>query len=189
MSVSEKITDGLVNNGVITNEDRELYAYGFYTGALMLLNVVTTLVIGLIFGMVLESIVLMMVYIPLRSYSGGYHAKTAFHCYLFSTIAMLAALLGIKLIVWTGFICLIAALVTGGMIFLLSPVENANKPLDQIETVVYKKRARTIFIIFLGIALIFWSIGQKLISVCIVMTFILHSIMLILGDLKNKLSR
>ena len=186
LAISEKITDSLANSGVITTEDRELYQYGVQQGLLMILNLITTLVIGLIFGLVWQSLIFLLTYIPLRSYAGGYHARTPMKCYLFSIVIMSAALLGMKFIVWTNFICLTIGLFAAGIIFFLAPVEDSNKPLNEREIKVYKKRTRILLGSEAVIMCIFLMLQNLQLAGCFAMVFLVLSFMLILGELKNK---
>lgn len=188
ISLAERITDSFTNSGIIDAQERELYEYGLHHGLLMVVNLITTIIIGIIFGMVWESIVFMLAYIPLRTYAGGYHAKTQFRCYLLSIVLIWAALLGIKLIPWTGFICLMITLCAAAIIFFLAPVEDSNKPLSQVEIKVYGKKARTLLLLEFAILLFMMLIGQLYIASWITMVFVILSIMLILGEIKNKLN-
>ena len=52
MNVFEKITDSFIQNGVIPSEDKDLYTYGLEQGTLMVLNIATTIVIGIVLRMV-----------------------------------------------------------------------------------------------------------------------------------------
>ncbi|WP_303864846.1 accessory gene regulator B family protein [Alkalibaculum bacchi] len=76
MDVFDRITDWFIRNEVIPLEDKELYTYGLKQGSLMVLNIGTIIIIGIILKMIWQSILLMFVYIPLRTYAGGYHART-----------------------------------------------------------------------------------------------------------------
>lgn len=185
LAISEKITDSLTRSGVITTEDKELYHYGVQQGLLMILNIITTFVIGLMFGMIWQSLIFLLAYIPLRSYAGGYHAKTQIRCYLFSIIIMSAALLGIKLIPWTSFICLTTSAFGAGIIFFLAPVEDSNKPLNEREIKVYKKRTRILLLCESIVMYISIILHNLQLSGCIAIVFMLLSTMLILGELKN----
>ncbi|MDF2611656.1 MAG: putative processing-secretion protein [Lachnospiraceae bacterium] len=185
ISVTKKITDSLINNGVITYQDKDLYTYGLKQGFLMILNIITAILIGILFGMVWQSLVFLLAYIPLRTYAGGYHAKTQLRCYLFSIVIMSAALLGIKLIPLTSFICLIITLISGGVIFLLAPVEDRNKPLDQTERKVFKSRTGIILFFDIATLQLMLVLGQQQLSVCILMVLVILSIMLILGKIKE----
>ena len=73
--ISEYITQQLENENIIS-ENREIYRYGIQIGLVITLNLITSLLIGAIFGELIFSILLLAVYIPLRTYSGGYHAST-----------------------------------------------------------------------------------------------------------------
>lgn len=141
-SLSEKITHSLVRNGVINFADRELYLYGFRQGLIIILNVITIVLIGSILDMVWQSILVMMAYIPVRSNAGGYHAKTQLRCYLFSTIVLVILLLAMKSVHLTNVNCLFGTFISGTIIYFFSPVEDCNKPLNQTEVNVYKKRTR-----------------------------------------------
>lgn len=186
INVSEKIVESLITMGVVPSEDKELYKFGIIQGILMVINVLTFILIGLIFGMVWQSIVFMLAYIPIRSYAGGYHARTQLKCYLLSIASIIAVLIEIKLIPWNGYICSIISLCAGMIIFWLAPVEDSNKPFDQIEITVYKKRTRIILVLLLVVAFLFWFVGSKQNSISIIMALEVVAVMLIFGAVKNS---
>ncbi|MHC1746879.1 MAG: accessory gene regulator B family protein [Cellulosilyticaceae bacterium] len=183
--VADRIVASFIDNEVIRSEDEELYTYGLQQGFLMVLNIATTIIIGVAMGMLWESIIFMVAYIPFRSYAGGYHAKTQLRCYCVSVLLVAGALLGIRLITWTSFISLIVTLTSGIIIFFLAPVEDSNKPLDQIEVKVYKKRTRIIFFFEASMLIFLILLGQQQFATCIVMAIAVLSGMLILGKLKT----
>lgn len=186
-SVIEKFSELLVQNKVISLEEKELFIFGLQQGLIMILNVLSSIIVGYIFGMVWQSIVFLVMYIPLRSYVGGYHARTQLRCYLFSMVLISLVLWGIKLIPWTSFICMVVSMIMGIIIFLTAPRADENKPLDEIETVVFRKRARCIYLVqelFLIVSLIFGWID---IAACITMTFVAMVLMIYLDILKGVL--
>lgn len=187
LSISEKIADKLIDSNIIESEDKDLYTYGFYQGFLIIFNILTAIVIGLLFKMVWERLVFLMAYIPLRSYAGGYHAKTPLRCYMFSLIIIIMVLLGIKFIHWNSIICIIVTFCAGSIIFALQPVEDENKPLDNKEKIVYKKITQSILIVLIGIGLVFWCFDNKQISITIIMALFVTAFMLILGKIKNTI--
>ncbi|MDO9492053.1 accessory gene regulator B family protein [Acetobacterium sp.] len=182
--MAERITDILVSNEIIIAENRNLYAYGLQQGLLMIFNIATIMGIGIVLNMVWESIIFLLTFIPLRSNTGGYHAKTQLRCYLYSVAMITATLMGIKIIPWTGIICIALTLVAGMIIFFLAPVEAVNKPLGQVEKAVYKKRTRFFLVLFVFLVLLFCYIGQLAISVCIMMGNVVVGIVLVLGRVK-----
>lgn len=185
---SECITQSLIDNQIIESEERELYRYGIQQGLTIVLNLVTTLLIGLLCDMIWQSIVFTVAYIPLRSFAGGYHAKTTIGCYIFSIVLITAVLLTMKLLPISSFVCCIMLLCSGVCIFVLAPVENHNKPLDDMELAVYGRRARWITVLEIMIALLCDRLGLQDILMCLSVSLVIMSVMLILGAIKNKLS-
>ena len=188
INVSDKIVDSLIQVGVVPLEDKALYAYGVRQGIFMVINLMTTIFIGLMVGMVWQSIIFILAYIPIRSYAGGYHASSPLTCYLLSIPFMTAALLGVKWIPWNSHICFIALVCSGLIIVFLAPVEDSNKPLDQIEHRAYKRKSCVILIIHISIMILFWLFSMKQTSISIIMADMMAAVMLILGVLKNKIN-
>ena len=142
--LSERITEWLLANEAIPREDKEIYRYGIQQGMIALVNLGTTMIIGMVFGKLLESLLFMTAYIPLRSFAGGYHAKTAVRCYFFSIVMISAVLWGMRYVTYSSLIFGWLTAISGSVIWFLVPVEDRNKPLDDVEKVVYRKRARGI---------------------------------------------
>ncbi len=186
-NVPGRIADSLVHVGAVPSEDKALYEYGVRQGILMVINFVTAVLIGLILGMVWQTIVFLIAYIPVRSYAGGYHAGTNLTCYLLSVPLVLTVLLGIKLVPWNGYLCLITLFCAAVIIEILAPVEDSNKPLNEREKVVYKKRARGFTAFLFGVAIALWFTGIKQSSLSIVMALGVAAVMLILGAAKNRI--
>lgn len=136
---ADKITQILVESNIIKSDERELYSYGFNQGLTILLNLLTALVIGLFFNCVLEIIVFLTAYIPLRSYAGVYHAKTPMICYYLSIFLLVIVESAVKYLDLNFFEFLVVYFVTSAVILNLSPIEDLNKPLDGIECKTYKR--------------------------------------------------
>ncbi len=183
---SERIAQKLVEKNTISSENKPIYQYGIQQGFTIGLNILTTLIIGLIFQMVIESFLFLAVYIPLRSFAGGVHAKTANRCYVYSTLMIIAALLVIKFFPFGIFIGSCLSLISGAIIFLLAPVETANKKLDELEKQVYKKRARIILIIELVIQFLIALMSLDNIMMCFSLAFVSLSLVMLAGIIKNK---
>lgn len=185
--LARRIGNNLVQSNVIEAEDIEIYIYGINQIFVSILNIASALIIGLIFGMFWEIAVFMAVYIPLRSYAGGYHARTPLRCYIFSVIMLIIVSAGMKYLYvaeWVYYAFLAFAII---VIFVLSPVEDKNKPLDEIEYKVYKKRAILVTIAEMLLSILLKMIGLDNIFIAVVYSFIVLSVMLIAGMIKNSL--
>lgn len=144
-----KTAAGLAENGNIQEKYIELYAKAMEVALAMGVNLVTGLLIGYFCGMWWHCITLLIAFIPLRSYAGGYHARGYISCYFESCALLTAALLFIKYYIieknitvriWQLF--LISVIV----IFLLAPLADENKPISEKEAKVFKRRTRIILI-------------------------------------------
>jgi len=181
-----KLSDFFEQNDIIKSEEKELFTYGLQQGFIMIINIISSILVGLLFHMVWESIIFLIAYIPLRSYAGGYHARTHVRCYILSIGIIGAVLWGIKFFEWTNFNCLITALVGGIIIFLLAPRGDVNKPLDELEIVVYKSRARRILLVEVLLILFFMFMGWDKVALCISMALMALSLMLVFDYIKSK---
>lgn len=184
--LSRRIGDNLVRSSVVKAEDAEIYIYGINQILVSVLNVSSALIIGLIFGVFFEITIFMAAYIPLRSFAGGYHAKTPLRCYIFSVIMLIVVSIGMKYLSLTEWVYYAVLLAVALIVLVLSPVEDRNKPLDEIEHKVYKKRA--IFVLtaelLIGFALKLAGLGNLFVAV--VYSFVVLNVMLLLGWVKNK---
>lgn len=173
-----------MRSDVVKAEDAEIYIYGINQILVSVLNVSTALIIGSIFGAFFEIAVFMAAYIPLRSFAGGFHAKTPLRCYIFSVIMLIGVSIGFKylhLIAWVYYAILAAAFV---IVLVLSPVEDKNKPLDDLEYKVYKRRAIIIAVIELAVTGLLKWVGLDSLFVAAVYSFAVLGFMLIVGTIK-----
>lgn len=185
-NVPRKITDSLVHAGAVPIEDKALYEFGIRQGIFLVINIATAVLIGLLLGMLWQTVVFLVAYNPVRSYAGGYHAGTPLACYLISIPMVAGVLFGIKLIPWNGYAVVIVLILAGVLIWLLAPVADANKPLDQLERKVYGRKARIYMAVLTGLAVVLWLAELKQSSLSIVMALGVASVMLIFGAVKNK---
>lgn len=184
--LSHKIGDDLVRSGVVKEEDAEVYIYGINQILAYVLNASSSLIIGLIFGVTFEIIIFMAAYIPLRSFAGGYHAKTPLRCYIFSVIMLIVVSIGLKYLSvseWVYYAVLLASVLG---VLVLSPVEDINKPLDEMEHKVYKKRAIIIAAIELAFSILLKLIGLDSLFIAVAYSFATLGFMLVAGKIKNN---
>lgn len=186
---AETITRKLQENDSITSEQYEICRFGFQQGLTIILNAITTIIIGVVLGEPWQAILFMLLYAPLRSNAGGYHARTATRCYLYSILLMIAVLLAMKHLVIPHFICIITLLLSCTIIFILAPVEDSNKPLDSTEQVVYRKRTYLIMALEIIIFVISAMLKFKQVALCIMLVFVMMGVILLVGKRKNEIFR
>ncbi len=183
---AEIITRKLQENNKINSEQYEICRFGFKQGLTIILNAITMIAIGAVMCELWQTIIFMIAYVPLRSNAGGYHAKTATRCYVYSILLMIAVLLAIKHLILTRFICIIILTISDIIIILLAPVEDTNKLLDSMEKVVYKKRTLIITASESIICCISIILELQKVYLCIILVLTVMAIILCAGKLKNS---
>ncbi len=183
-SAANNITNYLICKKVIKDDDREIYQYGFEQVFSSLLNIATMLLLGIILGKIYQSLVLILSFMALRSYSGGYHANTPLHCYLLTVMSISAALSIMKFITIDRFICLGLLVLSSVVILLLSPIGSKNKPLDEIEKIIYRKKTIIVWSVETCVAIVFIILDITEIHIAITLAQVIISIALIFGNLQ-----
>lgn len=183
--ISEKFAGKLIQAGIISEEDTDVYTYGFFQSAMMILNIATTLILGIVFQLLIPCILLNLAYIPIRTNAGGHHASSPFKCYVNSTIIIAVLLSIIKWVVIPTFISIAMLTVSSAVIFILAPVETENNPLDEVERQVFKRRTRIILYIEIMIFAVLIVLGKAQIAGTIALGLLTECLMLIMGYLKN----
>lgn len=134
------------NNSIMQNE-AEIYEFGIKQMLNVCLNVITTISIGVIMGQVLQSIVLLISFMMLRTYAGGLHASTPARCYLLTIITIIVSLSVINNIKLFQKLSVLILILSDIVIWKLAPVGTANKTLDEIECIVYRKKTIIVVIV------------------------------------------
>ena len=178
--ISNNIVNKLIEYNLIKSEDKEIYTYGIKQMLFLILNILTILILGIVFNKAFEFILFMLTYIPIRIYAGGYHAKNHIRCYIFLILICIIYILNIVLhinSVITTFFVIIPSII----IFVLAPIEDINKSLDNEEKIIYIKR--TIRNLIVIISIYFVSLYFNLIDImlCVCIFLFCNAIMLILG--------
>lgn len=158
MKISKKIS-AIVCADCNDEDERSIIEFGISLLLSKLLNLVTEIIIGCLFSMLIEAIIFLIAFSFLRSYAGGFHASSLGKCYFFSSTTMVVALIIIKYVDSVAVNCIF--ILFGSIICLVfAPAESKNKPLDIIEKNGYRKRTMLIL---------------SLILIMLVFTFCLHN--------------
>lgn len=164
-SVSEKCIKFFVDNDIIKNEDKELYQYALSITISAVIHILTVIVLGITFSLVVESIIFYTCFIAIRKFAGGYHAKTARGCYLFSVLLSVILLIVLKLLICNmsnviNIITITVSLISTVCIRIMAPLDTENNPLSDKEKIVYRRVARIISLLVFIIFMVFLIFGQ-----------------------------
>ena len=161
--VVKRISDWLVENNSIQEEDRELYEYAIVSTCFNIAPLILAVTIGLIMHMCVEAVAMILPFMLLRKYAGGYHAKSPYVCLGCSIAVIIAICCYIRFFdgMFINAVIFIAA-----ELFLLftDPIESANKKLDEKEVEVYKQVMTKILLVLTGLILVCFIIDYDVIG-------------------------
>lgn len=188
----QKIVDVLVNkqskNQVMTDEDEKIYRYGYVLLCEVFLNIIIALAIGIVFSRTKELIFFLSMYIPLRSFCGGWHANKIWKCTVISNAILLLQVYGLEkllshLSIGTMLLMFFLNMIC---IFFIAPVETEMKRISHQEKHIYRRKIKLIFILHLIIMLILilGSVYELIYSMMFV--YIIQNIMLLLQLIKHR---
>lgn len=155
--MAKRLTDWLITKEAVSIDEKELYEFGIFHLLLNIIDTVSILLLALLFREVISTVFYIICFCTLRRYAGGYHAKTVFTCYLLTLTAALGMLVLLKQFDFIAPVQFAIWFISGMIILLFAPIQNANKILDDIEIIVYKRRAIiTWFVQTIGMVLLYW---------------------------------
>lgn len=187
--ISKKIAQKWISKNIISKEDFELYHYGLFVIITSLELMVFTLILGILFKIIIPSLVFFAVFFTIRRFAGGLHAKTELHCQiltlllLFFSIAVIKYFLSNPNIDYKYF--LILYIVSALLLSLCSPADTPQKPLDFRERIKFKKIIGCLSLAFFLINFILMQFKIDFIYVPIVCAFVLETLLVILGRFFN----
>lgn len=190
--LSKKIASIFVLNSIIKKEDKEVYEYSFELLLSTILNLVAIIVIAILTKRILEATFFVLGFIPLRALAGGYHADTHFRCllillFIFSLFLLsLVFLPGKFFLVTTVFMIIVSTL----LVFILSPVENSNRPFSEHEKISLKSKSRTSILVYSVIVLgLSFLLTNKIFGFSLAFGVFSVSVSLLASVIKNRVKK
>lgn len=186
MRLTDRLTNSFFREGIISDEDKEIVRFGLESMEGNLLGIILTLTVGIIFRHIEDALLLWLCLFPLRKYAGGFHASTRTRCLFLSAGMLLTSFAVFTAAEHTTVFYGTAAIISGCIIWILAPVGNQSKVLDQLEYREYRKRSRMILAAegaIFSLAMCFqWNIVLRSIG----MTLFIVSISLVMGVIKSQ---
>lgn len=192
INMIQKIVDVLVNkqsqNSIITSEDEKIYRYGYVLLCEVFLNLIIALAIGIVFSKTKEVFFFLAMYIPLRSFCGGWHADKIWKCTVISNVILLLQVYGLENLLSHLSIKVMLFIFSLNMIciFFMAPIETEMKKISREEKQIYRRRIKLIFTLHLIIILIITlgKVSEFIFSMMFV--YVIQNIMLLLEVVKHR---
>lgn len=166
--VSKHIVNWLIRSGTVEENDNELYEYAVTCTIMNISPLLIMILLGIISGLLIESILIILPFTFIRSYSGGYHSQSRLCCFIFSCLT-LAGMLWASTRIKIGVISIIMIIISCISLILLSPIESNLHPISSTERLYYKKCVIKYILLFLAIHSFLLWFGQTNFAGCIVL--------------------
>ena len=182
-NLAEDIAFILIKNKVIDIEERDIYIYGL---EIILLNGILLFIFFLL-GDIRHFFAYILFFVPLRIFSGGYHANKSEHCFVLSILAYCISIAVVTFfpMLYRMWLWRIAGILSILIVVTYAPLVNINNPLSESQ----KKRNKIIVRLLMIPDLVFFIVfcrikcniaSNEILFVC------LNSVMLLFGKINMK---
>lgn len=185
-TLAECIVEKLIAASVVEEVDRELYVYGFFLLITRFFFFLVTIAFGCLLGIPFESVIFYIAFFLLRSYAGGVHAKTEMACTVWTMLALGTTVFAIRVREFSSAEILLLLIFSNLSVFLFSPLDNIEKPLDADSRREYRKICNILLIVYDVIAVISVLIRAPALCYPVVCGLSLEGVLLSIGKVKGK---
>ncbi len=160
--ISLLLSDGIGVKLNSSDDEKAVYAYSIEVLLSLFVNLILLLCVAHVVNKKWELLIFIIFFSGLRTYAGGYHAKTHVECMALSMLGfVISALCGMYLRSYGEIVLIFGLLFSLFMVFKLSPVESENKPLSKSERKKYKMISRASVVALSFAAIILYVLRMK----------------------------
>ncbi len=187
--LGKSMTQFLKVKHIITEENAEIYEYGFEMIISTILGFLITLFIGILLQSVWLSLLYYVIFVLMRQLIGGYHANTDWKCNIvffavtFFTVGMEKIIYINQMYTFPLHVLLLIA--STMVIWNDTPIENVNKPLPAPQKKWHHRIARILLCLLVIVSCVLYHFGILQISILIALTLFIIA-MLIVIEISRK---
>lgn len=133
-----KISQWLADENVIEQKDKGLYEYALKSVLITICPFIAALVIGSLMGMIKEAVLLIIPFMIIRRFSGGYHTKNIWTCLILSC-GLIAGFTYLSQYIDNKWIISFITAAASIELMVLGPVDSVNYRLTYDEKQYFKK--------------------------------------------------
>lgn len=189
--IVDRIVDRQVKNQSIEQEDINIYKYGYFLLFEVLINVIISLMIGVVFHDIKTVVLFLILYIPLRTYSGGWHADSLWKCtFISNLILVIAEVISNYCIEYVPVIyCVPLMILFGIYILVVSPVDTESKPLENDERKSYNKKVKIISFLHSIVLILFIFFQNRNGIIIIAYVYMVQAMMLVIEKINKNVEK
>lgn len=178
------IVDWLIKCGAVEEADKGLYGYAVYSLLLTLSPLLLAICFGLVMGRVWQNIVMIVPFMMIRKFSGGYHAKHEAVC-LVSSCLLLFLCMVLSFYIKCGWGLGLLTAASSISLVTISPIDSENRLLSKEERISYKKTTIIMVTVFLLIDALSFLAGLHTFAICVSIGIMLSAFLQIPSALKG----
>lgn len=177
------------NEGKMDEEQAEIVRYGLELFFLKVSFFAATMVIGFLMGSFWECLIFNVLLSGIRTMAGGFHANTRIQCFVMSMLTFIIVLIILKIVAIHSMLLLplmLLAMLSAIVIWKFAPIDTENKPIEDDEYVVFRKKARAMLLIEIGLAVAAYFIGFESVSCSVLLALITTGLLMAAELLKKR---
>lgn len=150
--------------GTIEESEAETYRYAYSMFIMWVLFSFALLLVGFLFGFFGPSLVLLILFIPLRQYAGGVHVGSVMACFCITMASFVMILLPAHMGLTESLnkALPVMASVSAILIFIFAPQDDINKPLTKNEKKHCRKRTWQLLVLeLIAIFTVYWISAES----------------------------
>lgn len=150
----KKVTDWLIENQIISEQERELNAYGLeiYLGKVLVYG--SLLILSIIQKNTIQTIFFMLSFFSLRGHTGGFHAKSRKSCYFMTLIIYFFVGKCYVQLLYNDLFFLLTVVISGYSVYAFAPLNHPDLWLNSNEIKRSKDISRWLLILWVMVVCI-----------------------------------
>ena len=186
--IVEKIIRKQLEENTISAENINIYRYGYILVCEVFINIIVAVIIAGISGEWLLVALFLTIYIPLRSFCGGWHADKFWKCTIYSNVIIVIMLIcKTPVIAMNNLWLLISVFIICSICILgIAPMDTVTKPISEDEKKIYSKKIRIIMLLHFIIYIMMIVTACDEIVYLITFSYITQVIMLLIEKICRK---
>lgn len=184
--LSERIMQYAERAGLLEDTEKSIIKFGIESSLEIGTNILASMLLLYKMNMIPEGIFFFCIFIPVRMYSGGYHADTYGRCLVFSLLSLFGVMqISCRLHIAILPLFVLISLQTA-LIWKIAPVINAARPVSHREYQIFCGKLRRVLTIIELIAGVLAVFGIRKLMNVLLLSLLLIVITLLIGKIKYR---
>lgn len=182
--IAKKLTAYIIGKGIVAESEEKIYFYGFQMGLELIFNLSVSILIAIKMDMLPQAAIFFIVFIPIRSYAGGFHFEKYLHCFILSVVTYVGVLELSQILTIAGEIHVVADVVFLILVWYFFPVQNIHRMIDEDEKRYFSKKLQQILVADFVLIIVLLVLKKEDLLAVVSLTLVLIVVSMIAGKIK-----